>query len=357
MSGGVDSSVAAAKMLEEGYEVIGLTMRVWSDSQYETAPKEGRTPHDDADEAERVARHLGIPHFELNVKETFREEVVRYFINEYQRGCTPNPCIVCNHRIKFGVLLEKALSLGAEKMATGHYARSGWEPDRRRYYLKKGMDSDRDQSYMLFRLNQEQLAKSIFPLGDSSKEIIRAKALQLGLNMDEKKESQEICFIPGDDYREFLRRQVGTFPPGPIIDTGGNHLGEHRGLPFYTIGQRKGLGVTAAEPLYVVDLRTADNTLVVGTGAETFVSGLIASELNFIAGPPPLEIERVMARIRYRGAETPALLHPRDERGYARLQFDTPQSSVTPGQSVVFYRGDEVLGGGTIKTRLRDASP
>ncbi|NLZ27410.1 MAG: tRNA 2-thiouridine(34) synthase MnmA, partial [Firmicutes bacterium] len=265
MSGGVDSSVAAAKMLEEGHEVIGLTMRVWSDPQYETGLGESCDLHDDAAEAERVARHLGIPHFELDVRETFKEEVVCYFIDEYRRGRTPNPCIVCNHRFKFGALLEKALSLGAEKMATGHYARVGWEPKHRRYYLKKGIDSGKDQSYMLYRLNQEQLAKSIFPLGGSSKEIIRARALQLGLNMDEKKESQEICFIPGDDYREFLRRLVGTFPPGPIIDTGGNYLGEHRGLPFYTIGQRKGLGVVAAEPLYVVDLRTADNTLVVGT--------------------------------------------------------------------------------------------
>ena len=195
MSGGVDSSVAAAKMLEEGYEVIGLTMRVWSDSQYETAPKEGRTPHDDADEAERVARHLGIPHFELNVKETFREEVYAILSMSISGAYTqPLHCMQSSNQVQS---FWRSPSLGAEKMATGHYARSGWEPDRRRYYLKKGMDSDRDQSYMLFRLNQEQLAKSIFPLGDSSKEIIRAKALQLGLNMDEKKESQEICFIPG----------------------------------------------------------------------------------------------------------------------------------------------------------------
>ncbi len=352
MSGGVDSSVAAAVMLEEGYEVIGLTMRIWCDPRYEDHEGDSCNLLRDIVDAGRVAEQLGIPHYTLDVRDIFKKKVVRYFIDEYRRGRTPNPCIVCNRNIKFGVLLDKALSLGADKLATGHYVRTGWDRRHRRYFLKKGVDSGKDQSYMLYKLTQEQLSRSIFPLGESSKEAIRTKARRIGLTMAEKKESQEVCFIPGDDYREFLRYQVGTFPPGPIVDTEGRCLGEHRGLPYYTIGQRKGLGLVAAEPLYVVDMHIDDNSLVVGTKEETFAAGLIASDLNFIAGHPPAEPLRVMARIRYRADETPATLHPPDQDGHARLQFATRQSAVTPGQAVVFYLDDEVLGGGTINARL-----
>lgn len=354
MSGGVDSSVAAAILQEKGYEVIGMTMRLWYDPRFEDIPGQGCCSLKDVNDARRVADRLGIAHYAVDVKEAFKEEVVNNFIEEYRCGRTPNPCIVCNRKIKFGVLLRKALSVGAEKLATGHYIRTGWNASRRRYYLKKGVDRQKDQSYMLYNMTQEHLSRSLFPLGEMEKGEVREKARKLDLAVAEKSESQEVCFIPDNDYRSFLQSQVGDFPAGPIVDTAGRQLGKHRGLPNYTIGQRKGLGITAPDPLYVVDIRPGDNTLVVGRRAEINAPGLTAAHLNFIATEKPEEPLKVMARIRYRAPEVPALLHPPGENGTARLEFDTPQPAVTPGQAVVFYLdGEEVLGGGTITAQIR----
>lgn len=356
MSGGVDSSVAAAVLNEKGYDVIGLTMRLWFDPRFEETPEQSCCSVREVDDARRVADQLDIPHYTVNMKDVFREKVVDYFTEEYCQGRTPNPCVVCNRHIKFGVLLDKALSLGAVKLATGHYIRTGRDPARDRYFLKKGIDAGKDQSYMLYNLTQEQLSKTLFPLGELEKGEVREKAREKGLPVAEKSESQEVCFIPGNDYREFLRSQKCVFTPGPIVNTQGERLGEHSGLPFYTIGQRKGLGITSKEPLFVTDIRTPDNTLVVGGREEVFARGLIASGLNFIASDQPEEPVRVMARIRYRSTEAPSLLYPPDENGDARLVFDTPQSAVSPGQAAVFYLGEEVLGGGTITARIRDDS-
>ncbi len=352
MSGGVDSSVAASLLLEEGYEVIGLTMRLWKDSRFEEkAEQMGQEccSWQDINDARRVAEKLGIAHYSVNFKEKFRREVVDYFVAEYSCGRTPNPCIVCNQRIKFGALLQKSLELGATGLATGHYVRSGWDASRRCYYLRKGLDSNKDQSYMLYHLTQRQLSRSFFPLGEFGKKQVRQKASELELPVAAKDESQEVCFIPGNDYREFLRHQLGEFEPGPILDTRGHKLGEHQGLPFYTIGQRRGLGITAAEPLYVVDIRPAHNAIIVGGKEETYASGLVATSLNFISGKGPEAPISVRARIRYQAEEVPALLYPPHPNGKACLEFETPQQAVAPGQAVVFYLDEfELFGGGII---------
>ncbi len=350
MSGGVDSSVTAAILQEKGYEVLGLTMRLWKDPQYTGGA--GAVDHLSGDlmDAREVAQSLGITHHTVDIVEKFRREVVDNFVAEYGRGRTPNPCVVCNKRIKFGELLRKSLSLGAHALATGHYVRTGWDPDRGRYYLKKGIDRDKDQSYMLYTLSQEQLSRTLFPLGVLPKSYVRQKAARLGLPVAQKSESQEVCFIPGNDYRRFLRQQAGDFPSGPIINTTGKIVGRHKGLPFYTVGQRRGLGISSPEPLYVVEIRYTDNTLVVGNRKETFARSLIAAGLNFIAldkVEKPLEIT---ARIRYQADDVPGCLYPPDKLGRARLEFGEAQQAVTPGQSVVFYLNDEeVLGGGVIE--------
>lgn len=353
MSGGVDSSVAAAVLLEKGYQPFGLTMRLWVDPRYEEQTAQGCCSLEDVQDARRVADHLGIAHYTLNMKDEFRQEVVDNFIKEYCLGRTPNPCVVCNAKIKFGSLLNKIEGLEASALATGHYVRKGWDNSRGRYYLQKGVDPSKDQSYTLYHLTQEQLGRALFPLGDLHKEQVRQKAYELDLPVAEKGESQEVCFIPGNDYREFLRSRVGSFSPGPIVDTSGNLLGEHKGLPYYTIGQRRGLGITASEPLYVIEIRSEDNTLVVGSHEETYHKGLIASSLNFIAREEPEEPMEVNARIRYQASEVPAILYPPDNDGNARLLFHQPQRAVTPGQSVVFYISpDIVLGGGIITSSL-----
>jgi len=356
MSGGVDSSVAASLLLERGYEVIGLTMRLWQDSRFEEKAEQmgqGCCSWQDINDARRVAEKLDIAHYPVNFKEKFRREVVDYFIAEYSCGRTPNPCIVCNQKIKFGSLLQKSFELGAVGLATGHYVRSGWDSSRKCYYLQKGLDSGKDQSYMLYHLTQNQLSYSFFPLGELKKKQVRQKASELELPVAAKDESQEVCFIPGNDYREFLRHQLGEFEPGPILDTQGHKLGEHHGLPFYTIGQRRGLGITAAEPLYVVEIRPADNAIIVGRKEETYASGLLATSLNFICEKEPENPIPVKARIRYQADEVPALLYPPHPNGKACLEFETPQQAVTPGQAVAFYLDEsELFGGGIIFDEL-----
>jgi tRNA-specific 2-thiouridylase len=336
MSGGVDSSVAAALLQQAGHDVIGVTMRLVNSPGNEAAIADAR----------EVAGRLGIPHHVVDLREVFANRVIGPFCAEYSRGRTPNPCVVCNREIKFGVLREKAAALGAEYIATGHYARTD------RGVLMKGADTNKDQSYFLCRLSREQLAQAVFPVGSLTKAAVRRMAADLGLPVASRPESQEICFIPGDDHAAFIRDQAGQAARlGPILDESGNVLGEHRGLAAYTVGQRRGLGIAAAEPLYVTAIRPERNAVVVGSREKTFASGLVAGDCNWISGPPACPAE-LKARVRYRHPEAAAVLTPLD-RDTFYVKFYQPQMAVTPGQTVAFYDGETVLGGGTI---LREGS-
>ena len=358
MSGGVDSSTAAALLKEEGYEVIGLTMHLWDQTQDGKGAFGRCCSPDDLHDARRVADQLGIPHYVVNLKKAFEEEVVNNFIEEYLRGRTPNPCIHCNDRIKFGFLLRKAVELGAKALATGHYARimrAPHVPHRKeeRYLLLRGKDRNKDQSYFLFTLTQEQMDKVIFPLGGKFKVEVRQQALKLGLRVAEKAESQEVCFIPDDDYRRFLeaRKGKGILKPGEIVDRQGKVLGSHQGLHSFTIGQRRGLGIASSYPYYVLALDGESNRVVVGRKDELQAFGLVAGGMNWISF---LELEgevEALVQIRYRHPGVPAVISPLGE-GKVRADFQIPQKSVTPGQAAVFYRGDEVLGGGWIQRGL-----
>lgn len=330
MSGGVDSTVAALLLKEQGYEVTGLTMINWNPEV--------------ADQAAGAARALDIPHLVVDLKKQFQDKVIDYFTAVYEQGQTPNPCVVCNRFIKFGSLLDYALDLGFDMLATGHYARIEYDDTRKRYLLKKGKDLSKDQSYFLYQLDQRQLRHILFPLGELTKSEIRNMARERNLKVAESKDSQEICFIAGD-YREFLEGRL-QFRPGQVVDLQGNILGEHRGLPFYTVGQRKGLGISGGRPLYVVALDIENNRLILDDSKHLYRSSLTAANNNFIyyeSMDSPLSVE---ARIRYRAANAPALLTPQGDK--VLLQFNNPQRAITPGQSVVYYLGDYVLGGGTI---------
>ncbi len=348
MSGGVDSSTTAALLHERGYEVIGLMMRMWSEEGDGFLPNKCCSPEAVAD-ARRVCQTLGIPFYLLNVEEEFKARVVDFFVDGYASGITPNPCLQCNRLVKFGTLLAKARALGAEFLATGHYARIK-QNERGTYELWKGIDANKDQSYALHIMSQEQLAHTLFPLGEFTKPETRALAAKFNLRVAEKDESQDLCFIADGNYRNFMRRnRPDALVPGPILDAQGNVLGQHTGLPDYTIGQRKGLGIAAGEPLYVTALDGARNAVVVGRQAELGKRELIAREVNWI--PPdaadnlPL---RASVKIRYRSVQMPALLSATDAR-HVRVEFDAPLRDITPGQAAVFYDGDRCLGGGIIQ--------
>ena len=349
MSGGVDSSVAAALLKEEGWEVLGVTLRLWEDTAGggEQSPERGKFAKAIQD-ARGVARSLAIPHYVVDRREPFRETVVDYFAREYARGCTPNPCVLCNRKIKFAALLEKARELGADYIATGHYARVEFSPERGRYLLKKGVSREKDQSYMLYNLSQEQLARCLFPLGGMTKTQVRRKAEMLGLAVAGKKESQEICFIADGDYRSFLGRCGIRGRPGPILHVSGRRLGTHRGIPFYTVGQRRGLGITWPHPLYVLEIRPQENLIVVGEREALYRRGARVRRLNLISISALEGRERVKAKIRYRAPEVEALLKPAESGEGGEVCFAEPQPAVTPGQAAVFYQEDLVLGGGTI---------
>lgn len=333
MSGGVDSTIAALLLKEAGHQVLGLTMINWDEKA--------------ARQAAAAAQSLGITHTVVDLRRIFQERVVDYFCCSYAMGETPNPCVVCNRSVKFGALLDEAVRLGCEKIATGHYARLARNGPGR-YLLKRAVDADKDQSYFLYSLNQEQLSRTIFPLGDLLKEQVRCLARNHGLPAAGVKESQEICFVD-DDYRDFLERRI-NFAPGPMVDIEGRVLGTHRGLPFYTIGQRKGLGVSGGRPLYVVSLDKEKNRVCLG-GEEQLMSRVLwAEECNFIAISGLREPLPVEARIRYRAPSVPAMIIP--ENGLVRVEFDRPQRAAAPGQAVVFYNGDNVVGGGKIKRVL-----
>ncbi len=352
MSGGVDSSLTAALLVQQGYDVIGATMQIW-DSEREDADERGCCSLTAVGDARRVADKLGIPYYVLNFRQMFQETVVDYFIAEYAAGRTPNPCIACNRHVKFAGLLQKALALGAEYVATGHYARIGYDEGRGRYLLRKGVDPAKDQSYALYHLNQHTLKHFLMPLGDYTKVETRRLAREFGLAVADKPDSQEICFVPDDDYQAFLAEKApASLKPGDIVDTRGRVLGSHQGLPLYTVGQRKGLGIAAGRPLYVVALDTEHNQLVVGDDDDVFASELIAGDLNLIALDALPDRLETAAKIRYSAREAPAVVTPLPG-GRARVAFSSPQRAITPGQSVVFYAGDVILGGGIIDSVVR----
>ncbi|MBC8253524.1 MAG: tRNA 2-thiouridine(34) synthase MnmA [Ardenticatenia bacterium] len=343
LSGGVDSSVAACVLQEAGYEVIGVTMRLWSEE--EATPSDQRHPHSSArgiHDAEELCSSLGIPFHLIGLEDEFKHYVIDYFCQEYARGRTPNPCVACNQHIKFGSLLDQALSLGADYLATGHYARIQHSDGT--YHLLKGVDPDKDQSYMLYTLGQGKLEHLLFPLGDYLKAQVRELAREKGLPTAGKPSSQDICFISGD-YGAFLRR-YSTTTSGEIVSQQGEVLGEHKGTAFHTVGQRHGLGIAAAERLYVTKIEPGANRLTVGTEEELYSSGFVASKVNWVSGQPPSEPIRVAVKIRYRSPQVAATLRPKPDS--AEIEFHQPQRAVTPGQAVVFYQHSEVLGGGTI---------
>ena len=350
MSGGVDSSVAAALLVERGYDVVGVTMRVWpATSAGDATARFGACCGSEAvDDARRVARALGIPYYVLNMEAEFTRAVVDRFAAEYRRGRTPVPCVACNADLKFGSLLARARAWDASAVATGHYARVTRDERTGRYLLWRGKDARKDQSDFLWPLTQSQLAAARFPVGDLDKADVRAYARRLGLATADKPESQEICFVPDDDYRGFLRRRdPSLFQPGPIVDASGAVVGTHAGVAGYTIGQRKGLGLTVGTPRYVVDIDPDANRVVVGASTDLERDRLVATDANFIACEPPREPLRVLARIRHSHRAAPASVRARDD-GTAEVVFDEAQRAITPGQSVVWYRDDLVVGGGII---------
>jgi len=347
MSGGVDSSLTAALLVRQGYDVIGATMQIWEKDRQDSDER-GCCSLSAVEDARRVADKLGIPYYVLNFRELFQETVVDYFVAEYAAGRTPNPCIACNRYVKFAGLLNKSLALGAEYVATGHYARIGYDAARDRFLLRKGVDSAKDQSYALYHLNQYTLRHFLMPLGDLTKVRTREMAREFGLAVAEKPDSQEICFVPDDDYKAFLELKAPeSLRQGDIVDIHGHILGRHKGLPLYTVGQRKGLGLAVGTPLYVVALDSENNRLIVGTNEDAFSSEFIVSDLHFIAIDEVNAPLTCAAKIRYSAREASATVSPLPS-GQACVRFEQPQRAITPGQSVVFYDDDIVLGGGII---------
>ncbi len=351
MSGGIDSSIAAALLKEEGHDLVGVTMSLLPRADGKNGNgRAGKSRVQEAvTKAKEVAVKLGIPHHVIDFRDIFQEKVIADFCREYSLGRTPNPCVRCNRYVKFAALLEEASKLGADFIATGHYTRVQRDDATGRYLLKKGIDTVKDQSYFLCQLTQEQLGQAIFPVGGLTKEKVRQIAEDLDLPVVDRPESQEICFIPDDDYSGFLKRQTpNAFRPGPIIDEDGNTIGEHRGIPAYTVGQRRGLGIAAAEPLYVTAIYPERNAVAVGPKDKTYRRELMANNLNWIASPPEQSV-RVKAKVRYRHPEAEATVTPVDD-DTIHVLFQEPQMAITPGQTVVFYDGDTVIGGGTINT-------
>jgi len=370
MSGGVDSSVAAALLVEQGYEVIGIMLRLWAEESVPPPPNAGGEVLPPASvgeasplrewscvnkccsleaihEARAVAERLEIPFYVISAERPFKEQVVDFFIREYAAGRTPNPCLACNRQIRFGYLLNYARALGARYLATGHYARIRRDPAGR-YQLWRGADRMKDQSYVLSVLGQAELAQALFPVGEHTKPQVRGLAAARGLPTASRAESQDLCFVADGDYRRFLRDWAPeAVRPGPIVDRQGRQLGMHRGLPFYTIGQRSGLGIGGPRPLYVLALDTGRNALVVGPVEELGRDRLATGAMNWIAGEPPAGPFRAQVQIRYRAVPAQATIIPLPD-GRAEVQFDEPQRDITPGQAAVVYDGEVCLGSGII---------
>lgn len=338
MSGGVDSSLAAARLQQAGYEVIGVTMQIWPAERDNVCCGVSAI-----ESAKQVAYKLGIPHYLVDFRDTFARQVIADFCEEYSRGWTPNPCVRCNHYVKFGALLEKARELDADYLATGHYARV--EPTVDGYRLLKAVDPTKDQSYFLYTLGQYELQRLLLPLGNLLKTEVRRMAAELGLPSARRHASQDICFIPDNDYRSFVARYIPA-KAGDIIDTEGKVLGQHQGIAQYTVGQRQGLGVAARKRLYVLKLLADSNRVIVGTRDQLFTSTLTATRLTWVSGKAPETPITVTAKIRYKSPPVTAEVHFDDDT--ATVKFHQPQRAVTPGQSIVFYDGEVVFGGGII---------
>lgn len=353
MSGGVDSSVAAALLIDEGYEVVGLTMRLWDGEVIDGEHMDGTCCSASAvEDAKYVCYKLGIDHHVMDFRREFEENVIDYFVDEYKNGRTPNPCIACNKFLKFDAMLKKAELLGADYVATGHYAKVEFDEKLGRYLLKRSDSSAKDQTYALYSLSQEQLSKTLMPLGKlENKDETRAIAEERGLIIAKKPDSMEICFVPDKDYASFIERRTGDQDiPGNFVDSRGNVLGQHRGIVHYTVGQRKGLGVTFGKPMFVLRIDAEKNEVVLGEKGTEFSDTLIADKLNFITFDKLTEPIRVDAKVRYSAKEAKATVEPMED-GRAKVIFDTPQRAITPGQAVVFYEinGENVIGGGIIQ--------
>lgn len=351
MSGGVDSSVTAALLRKEGFEVIGITMQLWpSDLPLGSRSESGCCSLTAVEDARRVAAALDIPYYVLNFEEPFTEAVIDPFARDYVAGLTPNPCLVCNQKVKFGTLLEKALELEADYVATGHYARVGYDPVRKRYVAARSADPWKDQSYTMYGQTQEQLARTLCPLGAYRKEEVRRLAAELGLKVANKPDSQEICFVPDGDYRRFLRDYLPeAHRPGLIRDVNGRVLGEHQGIAFYTVGQRKGLGLNLGRPYYVVAIDAENNEIIVGSYEDLLQDEMWLDDVNWLTMESLEAPMEVTVKVRYGAREVPALLIPGRNPSEALVRFASPQAGISPGQAAVCYDEDAVVGGGRIR--------
>jgi len=360
MSGGVDSSAAAAILKEQGHDLVGFTMQLWNQRRGISVDENGEPlpsrccSLDDVYDARRVAEELSFPFYVLNLEKEFERDVVQPFVDSYLHGETPIPCVACNSRLKFASLDKLATSLGCEKVATGHYARVEYNEATNRYRLLRGRDPNKDQSYFLWELTQDQLSRAMFPLGEMSKPDARDAARRNDLAVAEKKESQEICFVPDGDYAGFIDRYLAAeqqtdrlHGEGKIVTSDGTVIGAHGGIHRYTVGQRRGIGIANARPLYVLAVEPTTNRVVVGSDDELLQNGFTAAGVNWIALDEPTEPVRADVRIRYRHTAAPATITPQPNNR-ATVKFDEPQRAITPGQATVFYRGDEVVGGGWI---------
>ncbi len=348
MSGGVDSSVAAALLVEQGYDVTGMMMRLWSEETMAGGTHNRCCTPDQMADARRIAARLGIPFYVLDTKEVFRSTIVQFFIDQHREGVTPNPCLECNRQIRFTYLLQNALALDADYLATGHYARVS-QDESGEFILRAGVDGHKDQSYVLSVLGQEQLRHALFPVGEFTKSEVRQIAERFGLPTASKKDSQDLCFIGDNNYRRFLNDHApDVMLAGRIVRRDGRVVGEHTGLVNYTIGQRKGLYVNSLEPLYVIDMKPETNTLVVGTADELGRTTLTARRVNWVSGKTPFQPFRAEVKIRYKAVPVPAWIEPLPDNRMA-VRFDVPLRDITPGQGVVVYDGDRVLGGGVIE--------
>lgn len=347
MSGGVDSSAAAALLKENGYDVSGVTLRLYTNDDIHMENSRTCCSLDDVEDARSAAFKLGIDFYVFNFGALFRQYVIEKFNRSYICGLTPNPCIDCNRYIKFGALLEKAELLGYDYIATGHYVRRRYDDVTGKYLLLKGQDPAKDQSYVLYGMTQSQLARTLFPVGELTKTETREIAGRYGLINAQKPDSQDICFVPDGDYARFIETDTGkTFPEGDFVDLDGNVLGKHQGIIRYTVGQRKGLGIALGVPAYVIAKDVEKNRVVLGSNDDLFTDTAYACDVNWISGALPEEPMRVSARVRYNQKEQPAVMYPL-ENGHFKVVFDHPQRAVTYGQAVVCYDGEIVLGGGT----------